>query len=74
MTSTKLRGMHRGVGDGVWVICPQCHCIGDEEGLCPLTALQVQQAALREEGKPKKLADGYGMSLELMPNGAKPWR
>ena len=40
----------------------------------PLTALQVKQASVRDDGKSKKLADGYGMYLEVMPNGAKYWR
>ncbi|MBT2866541.1 integrase arm-type DNA-binding domain-containing protein [Chromobacterium violaceum] len=40
----------------------------------PLTALQIKQAAPRDDGKPLKLADGLGMYLEVMPNGSKYWR
>lgn len=40
----------------------------------PLTKLQVEKAIPRDDGKPLKLADSLGLTLHVMPNGAKYWR
>lgn len=39
-----------------------------------LTKLEADKARPRTDGKPLKLADGLGLSLWVMPNGAKYWR
>lgn len=40
----------------------------------PLTKLEADKAIPRDDGKPLKLSDGYGLSLWVMANGAKYWR
>ncbi|MDW5418854.1 tyrosine-type recombinase/integrase [Iodobacter sp. CM08] len=40
----------------------------------PLTKLEVDKAKPKEDGKVLKLADGLGLSLWVMPTGAKYWR
>jgi hypothetical protein len=40
----------------------------------PLTDSAAKNARPREDGKPAKLADGLGLALWVMPNGAKYWR
>lgn len=40
----------------------------------PLTKLEADKAKPRTDGKPLKLSDALGLSLWVMPNGAKYWR
>ncbi|WP_297574737.1 integrase arm-type DNA-binding domain-containing protein [uncultured Deefgea sp.] len=40
----------------------------------PLTKLEVDKAKPKDDGKIAKIADGLGLSLWVMPNGAKYWR
>lgn len=40
----------------------------------PLTKLEADKAKPRSDGKPLKLSDALGLSLWVMPNGAKYWR